>query len=141
MDERDNYFIGDKTYTAVRIPQVGENPGLKKKILAGEIKQETARELEKLCLQGIQEFDRGQLSLAEIVDRVRTYERLWHGKKDDSALYAETLEARPWLRCRCEICKTVGIQVVVFRGAERNRRRGFHNLHNLKTKLTEKNNL
>lgn len=141
MDDKDNYFIGDKAYTAVRIPQVGENPGLKKKILAGEIKQETASELEKLCLQGIHEFDRGQLSLAEIVNRVRIYERLWHGKKDDSALYAETLEAKPWLTCRCEICKTVGIQVVVFRGAERNRRRGFHNLHNLKTKLAEKNKL
>ena len=30
--------------------------------------------------------------------------------------------------CPCEICRRLGIHVMLFRGAERNRRRGFHNL-------------
>ena len=42
--------------------------------------------------------------------------------------YRRVLEARPWKNCQCEICKTLGYQVIIFRGAERNRRRGFHNV-------------
>jgi hypothetical protein len=40
-----------------------------------------------------------------------------------------TLEDRPWQRCVCSICQAIGIEVVVFRGNNRNRRRGFHNTH------------
>ena len=48
--------------------------------------------------------------------------------KDRSASYTETLEARPWKSCPCAICKEIGVEVIIFRGADRNRRRGFHNL-------------
>jgi hypothetical protein len=40
-----------------------------------------------------------------------------------------TLEERPWERCRCPICHAIGVEVAVFRGNNRNRRRGFHNVH------------
>ena len=40
----------------------------------------------------------------------------------------ETLAARPWAECPCAVCQALGVHVVLFRGAERNRRRGFHNL-------------
>jgi hypothetical protein len=137
MDTKKNYYTRDRTYTAVRIPQVGENPALKKKILSGEVRQELARKLEKDCLQGIAQFDTGAITLSEIMDRIQAYERLWHDSKCHSDYCRETLEDRPWLNCKCAICKDIGIQVVVFRGAERNRRRGFHNLHVLKSRLTE----
>jgi hemerythrin-like domain-containing protein len=39
------------------------------------------------------------------------------------------------LLCPCVICRQLGIHVVIFRGAERNRRRGFHNLFVTYTKL------
>ena len=39
------------------------------------------------------------------------------------------LEEQPWKKCPCDICKRIGIHVMLFRGAERNRRRGFHNVH------------
>ena len=35
---------------------------------------------------------------------------------------------RPWLRCPCDICRKLDYHVILFRGAERNRRRGFHNV-------------
>lgn len=41
--------------------------------------------------------------------------------------YLETLEARPWEDCNCPICEELGIEVAIFRGNNRNRRRGFHN--------------
>ncbi|MNJ02918.1 hypothetical protein D3C73_1630490 [compost metagenome] len=44
-------------------------------------------------------------------------------------LYYEVLSERPWENCGCEICKSIGIDTVLFRGNNRNRRRGFHNTH------------
>ncbi len=44
-------------------------------------------------------------------------------------LYKEVLENRPWEKCDCKICKEIGIEVIIFRGNNRNRRRGFHNTY------------
>lgn len=41
--------------------------------------------------------------------------------------YRELLGDRPWEDCQCSICQKHGIEVGVFRGNNRNRRRGFHN--------------
>jgi hypothetical protein len=43
------------------------------------------------------------------------------------AFFLLTLDNRPWELCKCDICKKNGIDVVIFRGANRNKRRGFHN--------------
>jgi hypothetical protein len=40
-----------------------------------------------------------------------------------------TLRDRPWQACPCAICTQVGNEVVLFRGNNRNRRRGFHNTY------------
>lgn len=44
--------------------------------------------------------------------------------------YFELLQARPWKMCDCEVCTELGIDVAIFRGNNRNRRRGFHNTRN-----------
>ncbi|MBB6647868.1 queuine tRNA-ribosyltransferase tRNA-guanine transglycosylase [Halobellus sp. MBLA0160] len=41
--------------------------------------------------------------------------------------YRELLAAEPWTECSCPICAEHGIEVAIFRGNNRNRRRGFHN--------------
>ena len=41
--------------------------------------------------------------------------------------YACILEERPWIRCPCAVCQQAGVEVAIFRGNNRNRRRGFHN--------------
>ena len=43
--------------------------------------------------------------------------------------YRETLADAPWKKCGCTVCKAAGVEVVLFRGSERNKRRGFHNMH------------
>ena len=43
--------------------------------------------------------------------------------------YLRTLKNRPWENCKCEICTEVGMEVIIFRGNNRNRRRGFHNTY------------
>ena len=58
---------------------------------------------------------------------LRGYDEL-QGRKDLTERYRETLEDRPWRRCRCGVCASAGVEVIIFRGTERNKRRGFHNL-------------
>ena len=59
---------------------------------------------------------------------LKEYQALHDARKDRTAEYRETLADRPWAACPCAVCKALGVHVVLFRGAERNRRRGFHNL-------------
>ena len=135
MDDKDNYHTPERTYTAVRIPQVEGNAQLKKLILTGEVDFGVARKLELACFEGVMAFDKGKLGVESLIELLRDYELVWHGKKDDSARYRETLEDKPWKRCPCAVCRKLGIHVVLFRGAERNRGRGFHNLHVLRERL------
>ena len=51
--------------------------------------------------------------------------------------YEVTLAAQPWKSCPCEVCADAGIQVAIFRGTERNKRRGFHNLHVFNRRLQD----
>jgi hypothetical protein len=53
---------------------------------------------------------------------------IWRGDDDLLEEYREILRERPWERCACPICTEHGIQVGIFRGNDRNRRRGFHNM-------------
>ena len=129
MDDRKNYHTPDRAFTAVRIPQVDGNPKLKRLILAGRIPLAEALRHERNCLDAVLAYARGSGDLGRAVSALTAYEALWHGEKDDSELYRETLGARPWESCPCSICRDLGVHVVIFRGAERNRRRGFHNLY------------
>lgn len=135
MDERDNFHTPTRTYTAVRIPQTSENAKLKKQILSGEVDHNRARELEKSCLKGVMAYAERSESLEAVLPVLREYENLWHGEKDDSERYRETLTDRPWEKCPCVICAKLGVHVAIFRGAERNRRRGFHNLYVLHNRI------
>jgi hypothetical protein len=127
-DDKDNYYTPERQFTAIRIPQIQGNPKLQKAISSGKVKQDTARALEKACLTAMKRFDAGDLSLQATLDPLLRYEELYDGEGDGHAeAYRETLEERPWQKCGCEVCKTLRHHVILFRGAERNRRRGFHN--------------
>jgi hypothetical protein len=127
-DDTDNYYTATKPYTALRVPQVDGNTRLKKLISAGQIDQRIALRAEKRCLAAIRRFDRSEVSVDHVVEVLRDYEHIWDAKKDRSEVYRETLEAAPWQSCHCGICERVGAEVIIFRGSERNKRRGFHNL-------------
>jgi hypothetical protein len=75
-------------------------------------------------------FEEGQRTVGQVVDVLLEYERLYdpESKKDHAAAYEKTLTDAPWRRCPCEVCKALKHHVILFRGAERNRRRGFHNI-------------
>src|SRR5690606_28862346 len=127
--DRDNYYAPNRTFTAVRVPQVQGNPKLQKAILAGRVNQSEARRLERLCLDLLTKFDRDAASIEVVLDALAEYELLYAGSVKRTKAYREVLEARPWRDCPCDVCQKIGIHVILFRGAERNRRRGFHNIY------------
>ena len=43
-------------------------------------------------------------------------------------MVGRTLQDAPWKRCNCDVCSAVGVEVIIFRSSNRNKRRGFHNL-------------
>ena len=129
-DDRENYYTPDpnRSYTAIRIPQVGGNPDLRKRIASGQISNDEARQREQACLQAVKAYDAGRKTLDNTVKILRQYEQLHRPQGDMSDFYRDTLRDRPWRECPCEVCTQLGYHVVLFRGAERNRRRGFHNI-------------
>jgi hypothetical protein len=127
-DDEENYYASDRNYAAVRVPQVDGNPKLQRRIVAGEVSQSQARRLELACMQALKNYDRTEEGLEGALRLLREYEQLYDGRKDYSKEYRATLTDCPWKKCPCDICRKIGIHVVLFRGAERNRRRGFHNL-------------
>jgi hypothetical protein len=128
-DDRDNYHTLDRTWVALRVPQVEGNAKLQRRIRAGDIDQGLARRLERAALGELAAFDRGAADLDSVVAALRDYEVLHDEKRDRSETYRAVLDAAPWKDCDCEVCSTAGIQVMIFRGTERNKRRGFHNLY------------
>jgi hypothetical protein len=128
-DEVDNYYTLDDTFTAVRVPQVEANAKLKRRILAGEVAQDRALELESRSLKSLRRYARTGRGLKALLETLHEYELIYDGRKSRIDRYQETLEARPWEACSCGICDSTGIEVIIFRGSERNKRRGFHNVH------------
>ena len=128
-DDKNNYYTPSRTYTAVRVPQVDANNKLKNAIRAGTVDQGEAIRLERDCMNSLMRYDAGDIDLEEVLDNLRQYEQLIGIKKSRIEIYRETLADKPWTKCPCDICRKLGIHVIIFRGAERNRRRGFHNVY------------
>jgi hypothetical protein len=126
-DDKDNYYAGNRAYPAIRIPQVDGNPKLRREILAGQRDQREAIRLESSSLEALQEFDQGSRPVEDVLDAIEAY-NTFLGVRSRRAEHRELLHDRPWMSCQCGICHRLGIQVVVFRGTERNKSRGFHNI-------------
>jgi hypothetical protein len=136
MDDRKNYHTNDRAYVAIRVPQVDGNPTLKRAILAGHVSQGDAIRAERETLTALRSYDGSEPSKRACLDRLSEYEVICQSKKSYIAAYDETLTAAPWTRCDCKICRDHGIEIAIFRGTERNKRRGFHNMSVLAAKMT-----
>jgi hypothetical protein len=129
-DARRNYHTPEGDYVALRIPQAGGNTKLKKAIEAGAVDADRAYALEQAALRAVAAFDAGKADVDAAVQSLVDYEAIHSPGKSREVAYRRTLEAAPWKRCPCEVCRALGHHVILFRGAERNRRRGFHNVWN-----------
>lgn len=153
-DARKNYWArtdaGDLSYyTAIRIPQAIENNKLKQKALEGSLKQDHAIRLERSALEGVRGLARNETDLDEALDGVMAYwaalnwtdeispTRRTEALARQRSAYARTLKDRPWESCSCRVCREGGVEALIFRSSNRNKRRGIHNLHVFHTHLQD----
>ena len=144
-DAKANYYMdspggGLDYYTAIRIPQAMENTRLVQGIKRGIFSAEDLQRREQKALVALRSFDRGEESAASTLNAVMDYHRfLVEGESEDVArqgkdlakmkdMVGRTLQDAPWKRCNCDVCSAVGVEVIIFRSSNRNKRRGFHNL-------------
>lgn len=138
MDDRKNYHTIDRAYVAIRVPQVDGNPTLKRAILAGTVSQKDALAAERDTLRALRSYDGSAASREGCLDALGAYETVCQStKKSYLPAYEETLEAAPWTRCACQLCHQHGVEIAIFRGTERNKRRGFHNLSVLAERMSK----
>jgi hypothetical protein len=146
MDAKANYYVptagsGLEYFTAIRVPLAVDDPALTRASLKGLLRQEDAAKAEQRALSALRAFDAGKLKLESAVEAVMTYQRMYQTAKatSDKALskaisdteerLRRTLVTSPWKACPCRVCRESGIEVIIFRSSNRNKRRGFHNLY------------
>lgn len=144
-DEKANYYIengqgGLDYYTAIRVPQALDNARLMRGVKRGLFDPEDLQTREQRALRVLREFDQGRRGVDETLHAVMDYSQYLVRGSDSSAAnqekalastrvgIARTLQDRPWKNCDCAICRSAGVEVIIFRGSNRNKRRGFHNL-------------
>jgi hypothetical protein len=143
-DAKKNYFARDKNgnlsyYTAIRVPQATLNTKLKRMAQEGTLNQERIRSLEDAALESLRGYAKKRMSLDRTLTAVCAYwealtweetpERRRSVLKVQRDVYGRTLADRCWEKCGCAACRESGIDVVIFRSSNRNKRRGIHNLH------------
>ena len=144
-DARANYYSvapegGINYYAAIRIPQAIENARLVQGIKRGIFSAEELQRKEREALTILREYDVGTASIDTTLEVVMDYQRfLTLGDTSTpekrerewarlATLIRKTLSDKPWKNCVCDICKNIGVEVIIFRSSNRNKRRGFHNL-------------
>jgi len=126
-----NYLgVDDQWYAAIRVPPLND-PRTMKRLQSSGTPEAKLRRLEKQALRQLRAHDRGEITMDAALRAVLAYDRLLARAEllEDSliAAYRKTLEARPWKACRCKMCRDLGIEILIFRGINRNKRRGAHN--------------
>jgi hypothetical protein len=132
----DNYWaVNGQKYAAIRVPLVKSSHNKRgvdsvKEVLHrnGNLSAESLGELEQETLRLLRAYDKEEVAADETLQAVLSYDKLYGIKRDYTAAYHRTLTDKPWQQCDCNICREVGIEVIIFRGNNRNRRRGFHNV-------------
>jgi hypothetical protein len=144
-DSRANYYLeseqgGLTYYCAIRIPQAIENPRLLHALKRGQVKADDLHRKEGQALAAIRGYDRGAVSLCEATEVLADYqqyltlatepsdEKRQRTLEQAKSQIEATLADVPWKKCQCAICRQIGVEVIIFRTSNRNKRRGFHNL-------------
>jgi hypothetical protein len=124
-----NYLTPDGWYAAIRVPQASTSFHVKRLVREGTFAAEELSDLERESLRGLREFAHSKGAPPEsLLDVLVGYDEALAGERRlTRERIRRTLTERPWERCGCAICSRWGIEVLIFRGNNRNRRRGFHN--------------
>lgn len=135
-----NYLsTNGKWYAALRVPMTRDGRTRQRLIAAdadiAQLEREEREVLSLLC-----RYDRDEVRTSEVLDAVLSYDCHLERSSEIQSMkerYKETLEDRPWRECGCPFCKEIGIHILIFRGANRNKRRGAHNTLMLYKRIQE----
>lgn len=125
-----NYLSRDgRWYAAIRVPMTSD-ARTRKRLAESNSDISALEQEEKNALDLLNQFDQGLVGIDAVLDTVVEYDS--HLRRSSDARltrekYRRTLEDKPWLNCECAFCQQLGIHIVIFRGANRNKRRGAHN--------------
>jgi len=145
MDGKNNYFLPTKSggieyYTAIRIPQALENTRLMHGIKRGIFSSDDVLGREQKALDALRQYDKGMGTVDGVLNAVMDYHQFLirggNGSTEEhdkslskvAELIRPTIEDKPWNECQCDVCRAIGVEVIIFRASNRNKRRGFHNL-------------
>jgi hypothetical protein len=132
MSANTNYFTEDGgRYAAIRIsPVYSSSPRVRSLLADGVASFEQLQKLEQQALNAVREYDKGRLDLETTLEMLLEIDKVEQYNYDQhKQLYRRVLEDQPWKKCSCEICRDLGVEVIIFRRNDRNRRRGFHNTY------------
>ncbi|HEU5409370.1 MAG TPA: tRNA-guanine transglycosylase DpdA, partial [Nitrospira sp.] len=134
-----NYLSSDgEWYAAIRVPPTTD-PRTLLRLKDSGISERRIRSLEHAALRSLHRYDRGEITLRKCLNAVDAYDSLLirEEAKEKKMLdaYRRTLESKPWKTCDCNVCRDLGINVLIFRGLNRNKRRGAHNTLQLYSQL------
>jgi hypothetical protein len=126
-----NYLApnAQRWYSTIRVP-ISSSTRMQEAAKAEKISGKKLAKLEQRCLTAIHAFKGGKKTRQEVIDAVNEYGPLLIRKGEDNHFvqkHTDVLIDQPWKKCRCPLCKDIGIDIVVFRGSGRNKRRGLHN--------------
>ncbi|MGV8118918.1 MAG: tRNA-guanine transglycosylase DpdA [Candidatus Xenobiia bacterium LiM19] len=132
-----NYYdLNNVPYAAIRVPMLNSKNSLKK---LENISMDSLLKMEKRSIELLRSYEKEEASLDDTVKAVLDFERVFGKESGLEKHYRRTLKEKPWKKCNCRICQELGIEIIIFRGNNRNRRRGFHNLnsfyHNFQLEL------
>lgn len=117
-------------YAAIRVPMTTDGR-TRHQLLKSGANIEELEALEKCALDALHAYGSHVAGLEETLAAIDAYDRRLPRSSEDIAAiraqYARTLRDRPWERCGCSVCQSTGIDVLIFRGSNRNKRRGAHN--------------
>ena len=124
-----NYLSPNGWFASIRVPLAHASPKARKLVADGKIAEQALIQLEAECLAGLRAYGSGNFrDVEKLLDRLMDYDDLLTGGRPAARdRIRRTLEERPWEGCPCTLCQELGIEIVVLRGNNRNRRRGFHN--------------
>jgi hypothetical protein len=135
LSANDNYFTLDRTYAAIRIPlSADEQPKRWTLVGRSDVSLAKLQQAERDALRALRAYAKGKMGVRSTLDAIAGYDGLLAERQEKQtaarrlALYEQTLRDKPWKCCGCGICRALGVEVIIFRGNNRNRRRGFHNL-------------
>ncbi len=125
-----NYLAQNgKWYAALRVPMTSDGRTRKRLEQSGldiaALESQESQIIKLLC-----RYDREEVSVQEVLDAVIEYDECLARSSDVRSMrakYEQTLKDRPWRNCDCPFYKQSGIHMLIFRGTNRNKRRGAHN--------------